>query len=412
VTKLRPVIASAALLAGGAVLGWLAFRGEPAAQHDDVDFEIAALRATLSEHSLRIERLEKGEPAAPDVARLRAALDAQAARIARLEDRASPAGAPAEPSPVQAAERAAKALEQLESITDGSRTIAIADAVAALVRAGDDAVPGVAALLGSGRERDYGGRFAIQGNAVTSYPGLRMALFDVLRQIGTPSARQVIAEAVAKSDRLADFRAVSLFWTPGTEVKDPALAAAFSSLASTLAGKVASEGLEATADTPSSPVSSVLYWLQSHPSADDSSAVEKIVLRGRPKSVSGGRAFEAAFRTLVQLAPERAVQAMQTLRLEPWEVVELASRLNGVSRANQVRCWETVLAQPGIDAGLRARLYERMPHPDSNVKDAAQRAADMQPIVAFLEARIAVETDGGAKSGAAAALERLREALR
>ena len=409
-TKLVLAIAGVVLLAAGAVLRWLAFREEPAVASGGLDGEIAALRATLSEQSARIERLEKSGSGAVEAPRLRATLDEQAARIARLEGGAA-AAAPDATAPANSAERAAKALAELQSITDGSRTIAIADAVAALVRAGEASVPGIASLLDSGLDRDYGGRMPMQGNAVTSYPSLRMALFDALRQIGSPAARQAVAEELARSDRLADFQAVSLFWRYGTELKDPALVAAFSALASTLARKVADEGLETTVCDADTPVFSVLYWLTMHPSPDDAPAVERIVLRGHPKSGWGARVFETAFRTLAQLAPEKAVQATQSLRLDPWETVQLSSYLAG-PRANQVRYYDALFAQTSIDARAREQLYSRMPRPDDRIKDAAQRAADIQPIVAFLESRVAAETDARAKAAAEQALTVLREALR
>jgi len=394
---------AAALVAGGGVVGYVIFRETPDAVGPQSSSEVAALRATLAEQSATIARLEAAPSA--DLSRLRAAVDEQSARIARLEAK------PASPGGADGAARAKKTLDELTAITDGGRTIAVQEALAALVRAGDPAVPEIVAVLESGLEREYGGRFAIEGNAVACYPGLRLVLMDALRQIGTASARDGLVRALEKSDRLADFEVVSLYWRYGVDSTDPALVAAFSALASRLLRQVAAAGLEATADTPNSAVSTLLYWLMEHPSEADAPTLEQLVLRGRPKGNWAPREFESVFRVFVQLAPEKAAQATQTLHLNAWETVDLSGYLRGVARTNQVRYYEVLFGQPGIDARIRGDLYSHMPNLDERIKDPAQRAADAQPIVRFLESRVSAETDAGAKTSAEQALARLREAI-
>jgi hypothetical protein len=330
-------------------------------------------------------------------------VDEQAARIARLEADVSSA---ADPSA-----HARKVLEDLKAITDGNRTMAVQDALTELVRVGDPAVPDIVALLESGLEREYGGRFAVEGNAVASYPGLRMVLLDALRQIGTKTATDGMAQALSRSEHIADFRVVLLCRRPDADVTDPSLVAALSSTASRMLRKIAAEGIDLSADAPDNAASSVLWWIMTHPSQADVPAVEELVLHGRPKSAWGYHVFEVAYGTLAQLAPEKAVQATQTLHFSAGETLNLSGYLPGLTPAGQVRYYEALLTRPDFEAHLRSELYSRLQYFSDTGKDPARRAAEVQPIVRFLEARAAAETDASARSAAEQALAQLRAAI-
>jgi hypothetical protein len=365
---------------------------------------------------------------APELARLRAEVDRQAKELALLRadldrrivgrDESRGVGEPApmeaaapqeQPSRTPDARRGARALEQLKAVTDGRRFVAVEDARTELVRIGDDAVPEVLALLDSGLETDWGGRFETRGFHVDSYPGLRMVLLDVLRQIGTPASKKAFVDALGRTEHVRDLWALKLYW--GTT--DPALIDGVSAVAPKLLRLVAKAGLPAAeADHPDSAVDNLLMWLYMHPADGIAGPLEEIVLQGRPEGTWSERAFESTFTLLARLAPEKAAEdalALQERDPAKRELVELSKRV-WCPNAIRARFFATLFARGNFTPQVRVTLYEPMPIGLWTEKgwDHAAQVADALPYVDFLERRLEAETDVGAKRVLEESLSRLR----
>jgi hypothetical protein len=421
-TKAGLAFLAAALVAGGVTIGWWAARPgavSPATPtRDDVD----ALRSAASEQTARIHRLESRASADAETARVADALKEHAARIETLERAAasrasaSPTG---DPNAADAGSAASADLERLKAIADGRRTVAIRDAVAALVRGGDASVPDIAAFLQSGFDRAYGGGLLMQGNAVGSYPSLRLALMDALRQIGTTSARSALIEVWEHSDRPADCPAVWMFWDGGfTDQADPAIVAGLSALTSSALRKVAASGLEsAECGTTNGAAVSILWWVLRHPVPQDAAALEQLVLLGRPKDEEASDLFEKFFDALAEAAPEKAAIAAQTLQQrDPGRQVifALSQGFGGyVGRANQARYFTALFSQGDVPVRQRIQLYDDyVPRGlETAIADPAKRVAEAQVFVRFWESRVTAETDAEAKALAERSLAQLREAI-
>ena len=408
--------AVAAVTAG--VVVWLAASGARGVAHpqgaDDRSQELSQLRADVDRH--------EGE-----LARLRSDLD----RRARLETpprvarETAPAPAPA-PGPARssdadatppggAADRSSKqALDRLKSVTDGRRFVAVEDARTDLVRMGDEAVPDVLALLDSGFEQDWGGRFETRGFHVDGYPGARMVLLDVLRQIGTPTSKKAFAEALGRSEHVGDLWALKLYWG----ATDPVIVDAIAQVAPRLLGLVAKTGLPtAVGDRPDSPVDNLLLWLFMHPTPGLAGPLEEIVLAGRPAGSWNERAFESAFSLLVLDAPEKAAEDVLALHgREPdkRDLFELSGKLS-CANALRARYFATLFARGEFTTQVRLELYQRMPAGlwadpwmGRNAPDRAAQLADARPYVDFLERRLEAETDPNAKRVLEGALSRMR----
>jgi hypothetical protein len=433
---------AAGIVAGGAV-AWLAATAAhdrtPAPTFDDPAPELARLRADIDRQADELARLRADldrlaadgarlraaqesapkpapatEPARPSdaaVEQLRADVSEIAERVARVERTTAPTPEPAAaPSPGDAdARRRKQALERLRSVTDGRRFVAVEDARTDLVRMGDDAVPDVLALLDSGLEQDWGGRFETRGLHVDGYPGLRMVLLDVLRQIGTPASKKAFVDAIGRSEHVRDLWALKLYW--GTT--DPALADGVAAVAPRLLRLVAKAGLPAAVgDQPDSPVHNLLWWLYLHPAADLAGPLEEIVVQGRPSGTWNEQTFESTFSLLARLAPEKAAEdalALQERNPAKREVVELSGKLF-CPNTLRARYFTTLFARGTFTPQVRLELYEKMYGDlwrDKDMDHAAQ-VADARPYIDFLERRIEAETDANAKRVLEESLSRLR----
>lgn len=362
-----------------------------------------------------------------EVAELRSDVARQATELARLREAvaSAPKTAPSsqppsanvstdQPSIGTNTGQAKAALARLKSVTDGRRFVAIEDARTDLIRMGDDAVPEVLALLDSGFEQDLGGRFETRGHHVDAYPGVRMVLLDVLRQIGTSASKKAFAEALGRSERIDDLWALKLYWGE----KDPAFVDAVAEVAPRLVRLVAKVGLStAVGDRPDSAVQNLLLWLYTHPTPGLAGPLEEIVLAGRPAGTCNERVFELAFNLLVRLAPEKAAEdalALQARAPDKRELLELTGKLY-CTNAIRARYFATLFARGDFAPPVRIELYQRMPadlwsQQDWNGEAMSREAQvdDARPYVDFLDRRIQAETDSNAKRVLETALGRLR----
>ena len=406
----------AAVTAGAVV--WLATsgaRGVATSQGaDDRSQELSRLRADVDRHEA-------------ELARLRSDLDRRAAGEARPRGAAEPASEPA-PAPARerpsdadatppggAADRSSShALERLKSVTDARRFVAVEDARTDLVRMGDDAVPDVLALLDSGFEQDWGGRFETRGFHVDGYPGLRMLLLDVLRQIGTPASKKAFADALGRSDRVRDLWALKLYW--GTT--DPVLVDGVAEVAPRLLGLVAKNGLPAAVgDSPDNPVGNLFLWLYMHPSPGLAGPLEEIVRQGRPEGTWNEQAFESAFSLLVRYAPEKAAEAALALHERDPNKRELFTLSGKLFCPNAIRAryFGTLFARGDFTPPMRIELYQKLPVGlwsqkdwDGKAMSREAQVADAQPYVEFLERRHEAETDPKARPALEDTLTRMR----
>jgi len=387
--------------------------------------DLARLRADLDRLAGECARLRAASEAAPRPAaapepvrasdpavdQLRADVSAISERVARFERRTTQPPAPgAAPSPGDAdARRRRQALDRLKAVTDGRRFVAVEDTRTELVRMGDDAVPDVLALLDSGFEQDWDGRFETRGLHVDGYPGLRMVLLDVLRQIGTPASKKAFVDALGRSDHVRDLWALKLYW--GTT--DPVLVDGVAAIAPKLLQLVAKSGLPAAVkDHPDSPVHNLLYWLSMHPAPDLAGPLEEIVLLGRPAGTWNEQTFESLFSLLARVAPEKAAEdalALDERSPGERELLKLSGKLF-CPNAIRARYYATVFARGTFTPPVRLELYQQLPGDLYREKewDHDAQVADARPYVDFLERRLEAETDANAKRVLEESLSRLR----
>ncbi|MHC4732610.1 MAG: RNA polymerase sigma factor, partial [Planctomycetota bacterium] len=149
-----------------------------------------------------------------DVSKLRAEVASlrQEVETLRAETRAGGGGATGPGAGDARAARAREILDQLLAIEQGERQLAIKKAFEELSACGDSIVPDILALLQAGRDQDYGGALSFAGNMVRGYPRLRTVLIDVLRQVGTPQAKDGLLAVLRGSDDLLDYRDVLLLY--------------------------------------------------------------------------------------------------------------------------------------------------------------------------------------------------------
>jgi len=388
----------------GGMAGWFASRGAAA--------EVTELRDVVARHEARIAQLEhRGQSLEPP---RRSQLDDLAGRVARLEASASTlppsAVSAATNDSADAVARVKRALDKLKEV-ERSQPIALRDALAELVRVGDAAVPEITALLDSGFDRSLGGEIEMRGKEVASYPTLRLVLFDALRQIGTPSARQGSAVALGRSDRMSDLEAIWMYWSGGRDTPDPVVADGVSRLASSMVRKVASTGLDGLdLEGDARPVQLLVAWLRAHGRAEDASAIEDLLRHGPPKDAMALDSYLRVFSALIRVAPDRAADVASTIVAGGprgrSQLVAIMESSYDVPASSQSRYLEALFAQGDVDSKLRAELYSRIPGPNP-----ADHKAQFDPLIQFLDTRALRETDAAAKSGAERALQRLRDDL-
>jgi len=408
------------LVVGGGALGWMASRWQtPGRGLDDVAAEVETLRVEAKEQGEKIHRLEISPTGVGDVSRLARELEEQAARIARLEARAATSrGVGVDDENSAEVDLAARkrnvlsALDGLKAITDGRKTVAIQDGFKSLVRMGDAAVPDIVEALKSGFDRAYGGRLYMNGNAVESYPTLRLVLMDALRQIGTATAQAGLIDVLTVTARITDSPVVWMYWDGGfKDPADPAITKALSSMTTSLLMQLSATGLDgAGCDVSNGPCSAILWWVLRHPMPEDAPALEQLIRRGRPKEASASTMFNKFFSVFVQVAPQDAAKAAPDA-FPGYGLVSLAEQLGEVSKASQAQYYAALFAQGGMDVNVRVELYNHMAFPDDRIKDPAQRVTDVQPVLRFLESQVNEESDAVAKSGAEKALKQLQDAI-
>lgn len=386
--------------------------------------ELARVRSSVDAALERVRREVQSAPsrdpaAAPEPRpeadpppRVRAELDALSERVSNLERRSNRREEPTVP-PANDEGRVRLLLDELKAVTDGRRFVAVEDTRTDLIRLGDAAVPDVLALLDSGFEQDWGGRFETRGLHVDGYPGVRMVLLDVLRQIGTPASKKAFVEALARSGDARDLWALKLYW--GT--KDTALVDAVAEVAPQLLRLVAKTGLAAAVrDAPDSPVHNLLYWLYMHPTPENlAGPLEEIVLGGRPKGRWNEGAFESMFNLLVRVAPEKAAEHAISLQARDPAKRELVALSGKLHASNTVRArYFTAVFASGVEPDVRLAIYEEM-RPglwrddwSREAGDPAAQVVDARAFLDLLERRLDSETDPKLRKPLERAIAQLR----
>jgi hypothetical protein len=344
---------------------------------------------------------------ATERARLRQTIERQAGEIDALrrtlaEARAGLAAAP-EPDPET---RTLEALAALAAGKPGGGQAAIHIAVRDLVQLGEAAVPAVVAALASGSNRSYGGGCSISGGSVTSYPDSRMALIDVLRQIGTPSAQRELLRVVATGHRLGDYGHLFLLCH---STEDAQMIRGMSAMVPDVFRQVATHG--ADREVPFLLERYLSDWVQRHAVTGAVSELAKQV-----EANVDDDSFRGYFASaLVAMAPDQA--AMLAARLAAREdgeksVVRFTRRatLRQVPLGTVTRFYEHLFSRVSLTPEARMSLYASIPtRPPREVKGAAARAADAKSLLTFLEARLARETEPKVRRVLESSLKRLKK---
>lgn len=310
--------------------------------------------------------------------------------VARLERDRTEGALPTHPTPAQAAE----VFAHLVSIQQGEQLLAIRDSMEALIRCGDAAVPAAVEYLRSGKDLSYGSSgISTSGNRVTAYGRLRSVLIDALRQIGTPTAKEGLLEAVHRAGSLEDYRDLLVMYGGTT---DPEMTAGISALVPVMLDAVR-ERSGAKADEQAAWLAPWLArWIQSRRVTAALPALSKVVQAESGRSGWAGDLFGA----LVDLAPEEAFRVVEgtTDAAKRREVLHsLMARMmgmNDVRRAALATFIETLLSRLDLTPYDRMALYSSVPgRLCRNFPTDDERVADARVLLAFLDKRLAVETD-------------------
>jgi hypothetical protein len=400
------LLAGVALVLAGAIAGWLVSSGTSNVRDaDHLAADVARLRSVVESQADRIARLEAARADPRGTSRGR-----------RSPGTPGPPGVPkrpgVEPAPPGTVERGREVLAELKELSDGSRVVAIREALRQLVLIGDAAVPDIVALLDSGYDRNYvDGKMRLQH--IEGYAGLRMVLFDALKEIGTPVAKTALLAAVKRSGRIRDYRDLLV---PHYSTADPALVAGISALVPDMLRKLGEVGIRSDDSEVQDLAGHLPYWIRKRGVTGVLDPVQKLLL-GMPSrakvDVSGYANFLGI---LVQLAPERAAEVVLRLRETHTKrtvtVLLSSSRGHAAPRALLVRYYGKLLSRSDLEPHERQRLYSNMPWGGlKSIEDPAERAEDLRTLVAFLEERLEVEVEENVKSTIRSRLDRFRRDL-
>jgi RNA polymerase sigma-70 factor (ECF subfamily) len=399
--KLAVTTAVAAVLLAGGGVAWTASRraddtarlaeAETAAR--DARREATALAAEVARlrDAVGVAVPDRAGPASTsDSSRprtLRSAVEDHTTRLAAIEA-SLPAGGAA-----GTVERGRKALADLQANRDGTRVAAIREEIQELVRIGDPIVPEVAAILDSGLDTRYRDDRPLMQH-LHGYIGVRMILNQALREIGTPAARTALFESARKSGRPSDFRDL-IYDSESTT--DPALVEGISALVPDALRSLAKHPIVGWDGDSIDLCWSISQWLDKHPSPAVAAPLEEAVRNAPTDAENPVNGYDALFRQLVDLAPEKAADVMLGLRRANAKQGLLYSFGNAISSApltSLARYYGVLLAQADLDPNQRADIYRQMPERACpKIKDAAKCIEDAQPFAGFLEQRLGAETD-------------------
>ena len=402
--KLVVAAAVAALvLAGGGIAWTVSQQSQNVSRLDEAEAAALAARRESAGLAAEVARLREvigttetsggaaragGETRPPAPQRsLRSAVDDHSTRLAAIEQ-ALPTAASS-----GAVERGRQVLAELEANKDGNRVAAIRESVQELVRIGDPIVPEIAAILDSGLDTRYRDDRPLMQH-LHGYIGVRMVLNQALREIGTNAARTALFESARKSGRPSDFRDL-IYDSEATT--DPALVEGISALVPDALQSLAKHPIVGWDGDSIDLCWSISQWLDKHPSTGVAGPLEE-ALRNAPTDAENPiNGYDALFRQLVDLAPERAADVMLGFRRANAKqsfLWSLGNHVQGATLTTQARYYGALLAQADLGPNERSVIYREMPEgPTPKIKDAAKRVEDAQSFVAFLEQRLGVETD-------------------
>jgi hypothetical protein len=363
-----------------------------------------AVRAALGDRAPARERAVRREPAAAGE-RGGAPADAGAIReladsVARIERALQDEGVPLQGT---RAARKDEILAGLLAITQRERQLAVREAFQKLSRCGDAVVPDIVALLKSGRDQDWGGGFSFGGNMFTGgYPRLRTVLIDVLRQIGTPAAKEGLLDALGGSEDLLDYRDLLLLYSGTT---DEQMVRGISAMIPEMLESVRGGG--EGADQVDRYVSD---WITRHNPEGADDLLEQLALRALREGKPAGSALAA----LIDSSPERAFLLVSRRAEDKQQAIRQAAtslRMGraGVSLSAAARFCELVWSKMDPDRTTRTWFYVSLPtRLDRSIASAAERAADGRVLLEFLERQQRTETDEGLRRMLEKTIDRLK----
>jgi hypothetical protein len=344
-------------------------------------------------------------------ARLHQTVERQANEIAELRRRIEEGQARSpKATTIDPARQKANALKALAGGKRGKSQADIHMAVRDLVRLGDAVVPDVVALLKSGVTHSYGGGFGIHGSTVSTYADSRMAMIDVLRQIGTPAAGQGLLEAVGASDALSDYRDLFLLCSTTEDRQMTRGITALIPRAFRLLAR--QEGDDRTGRMLEIRLAA---WIQEHAvSAVLSDLAERV-----EKRASDYRGPDFLAWALVALSPDRAaeVACRIAVKKDGMAAVQrfafLATRsFQRIPLAKVAQFYERLFSGVNLSPEVRMKIFARMPtRPPREIEGIAARAADARALHAFLVSQLAQEADPETRKILESHIERLRKEI-
>jgi len=282
------------------------------------------------------------------------------------------------------------ALKRFAAIRQGERQLAIHQAVQDLTNLGDAVVPDIVALLESGARQVYGRGFSIGGGAVKSYQSSRMALIDVLRQIGTPAAKQGLLKVIASSDSMTDYRDLFLLYG-GT--RDEHMVKGMSALVPGLLRKLNEEGAD---ELDRNMIErNLAAWIRQH---DMSETVPDLVALVE-KSATDHRGGSDYLGALVELDPDQASMVAQRLAAtedgtDAVRRLVTSHSLRSARLSKLARFYEQLFAGVPLPAKTRTTIYMLMPTKlCREIKSSTAQVADARRLLTFLTAQLGVERD-------------------
>ena len=293
-------------------------------------------------------------------------------------------------------------VEPLLAIEQGERQIAIADEVARLTRRGDDVVPEIKAMLNVGRDQDWGGGFSFGGNMFKGYPRLRTALIDILRQIGTPLAKQSLLDSLGKRASTTDYRDLLMIYAT---TSDTMMIEGISAMIPDMLRRIR----DGEDDEYGMLERNLTRWMKEQGIASESELLAQVSL----KNLREGGRNRGAFELLLESDPDAACGVVAELAKTDPDLKALKPGLSIIGR--QVRLsritalCEFILGRLELSENGRTGFYHCLPRHPSTVPDSAEaRKEDAQGLIALLERQLAVETSESARRALDSVIQALK----